>query len=106
MLIDMIHDNHGEPPFKTRYRDPAVLRKLGYEAIVIPDALAAIPGAREEGSEGNPALRQAVELEGMIEARVRAAVAEGMQVFFYGDALLLPRAVVGRRPEKYLCDDN
>lgn len=48
MLIDMIHDNHGELPFKTRYRDPGVLRSLGYEAIVIPDALAAIPAAYQD----------------------------------------------------------
>ena len=42
MLIDMIHDNHGEPLFKTRYRDPRVLAAMGYQAIVIPDALAAL----------------------------------------------------------------
>ncbi len=48
----MIHDNHGEPPFKTRYRDPALLRDLGYEAIVIPDALAALPAAWRDFAAG------------------------------------------------------
>jgi hypothetical protein len=107
MLIDMIHDNHGEPPFKTRYRDPAVLRAYGYEAIVIPDALAAIPGARDEAAtSGSPPPRQPVELEATVDARVRAALAQGMQVFFYGDALLLPRKIVSRQPEQYFCDDG
>ena len=49
MLIDMIHDNHGEPAFRTRYRDPGVLKGMGYEAMVIPDALAHIPAAYPAG---------------------------------------------------------
>jgi len=33
MLIDMIQDHHGEPGLKTRYHDPALLRKMGYERL-------------------------------------------------------------------------
>ncbi len=50
MLINMIHDNYGEPRFKTLYRDPQVLSGYGYEAIVIPEALGAIPAAYEAGA--------------------------------------------------------
>src|SRR6187399_942163 len=115
MLIDMIHDNHGEPPFKTRYRDAAVLRILGYEAIVIPDALAAVPGAydasdrgigRREGEPGNATQRKPWDLEAAIDTQLKSAVEQGMQVYFYGDAFLLPLNAVSKRPADFYCDDN
>jgi hypothetical protein len=110
MLLDMIHDNHGEPPFRTRYRDPALLASRGYEAIVIPDALTALPGAYvERGSHEKPAgaqSRHPHELEQAIDNQVKAAVAAGMKIFFYGDALLLPLAWVSRHPSRYYCDDG
>jgi hypothetical protein len=109
MLIDMIHENPGEPELRTRYRDPAILKGMGYEAIVIPGALTALPGARE-GMETVPAsawgaARKPAELEAAIEGQVKAALGLGMKVFFYGDALLLPRHLVEGRPE-WLCEDG
>ena len=115
MLIDMIHDNHGEPPFKTRYRDPAVLRQLGYEAIVIPDALAAVPGAydpaqrgigRRENEPGSATQRKPWDLEAAIDAQVKSAADQGMQVYFYADAFLLPLNVVSKHPNDFYCDDS
>ena len=88
MLINMIHDNHGEPPFKTRYREPAALRAMGYEAVVIPDALAAIPGAFvDPGNEtvaraASVTPRKPQELADAIDAQVAAAAAAGMAVYF------------------------
>lgn len=112
MLIDMIHDNHGEPPFKTRFRDPALLGRYGYQALVIPDALAALPSAYFDGAAESAAspttsnARRPAELEAAIDLRVQDAVAAGLQVFFYGDALLLPRSVVHKRPAAFVCDDH
>jgi hypothetical protein len=112
MLINMIHDNHGEPPFKTRYREPAALRAMGYEAVVIPDALAAIPGAFvDPGNEtvaraASVTPRKPQELADAIDAQVAAAAAAGMAVYFYGDALLLPLTVVDKRPGDFLCEDG
>src|SRR6476620_7426269 len=99
MLINMIHDNHGEPRFKTRYRDPQVLAAYGYQAIVIPEALGAIPaayepGARVVGSKSAPTSLKPEELEAQIDEQVQSALAVGMEVFFYDEALLLPRSVV------------
>jgi hypothetical protein len=112
MLINMIHDNHGELPFKTRFRDPAVLGGMGYEAIVIPDALSAIPAAYSEaptaGAEVAPGVMNLLtpaDVEKEIDGQVKAAVAAGMKVFFYADALLLPAHVVKKHPEQFLCDD-
>lgn len=115
MLINMIHDNHGEPPFKTRYRDAGLLRQLGYEAIVIPDALAAVPGAydaaergigRRENEPGSATQRKPWELAAAIEAEVKAATEQGMRVYFYGDAFLLPLNVVSKRPADFYCEDH
>ena len=54
MLIDMIHDLHAEPGLRTRSHDPALLRAMGYEAIVIPGALAALsapPASRDQSPD-------------------------------------------------------
>lgn len=106
MLIDMIHDNHGEPPFKTRYRDPRVLRPYGYQAIVIPDALAALPSLQRAGNPGLPGRYHSLaEMEAAIDRQAQLAHEGSMRVFFYGDALLLPRAIVEASPKDYLCDE-
>jgi hypothetical protein len=34
ILLDMVHNNPGEPPFVTHYNDPAFLKQLGYPAKV------------------------------------------------------------------------
>ncbi len=108
MLIDMIHDNHGEPAYKTRYRDPNVLKAYGYEAVVIPDALVATPWAHRGGATvaGPTTYTSIAEMESSVDRRTKAAVDAGMKVFFYGDAFLIPRHVVQSAPQEYLCDDG
>jgi hypothetical protein len=111
MLVNMIHDNHGEPPFKTRYRDPRTLAAYGYQAIVIPEALAAIPSAYEQSNfkhaptQNVPHPLKPQDIEKTIDAQVKAAADANVQVFFYADALLLPRSIVMRRQAEFLCDD-
>ncbi len=34
VLLDMVHNNPGEPPFVTHYNDPAFLKQLGYQTKV------------------------------------------------------------------------
>jgi len=108
----MIQDHHGEPGLKTRYRDPALLRALGYEAIVIPGALLAIPGARDEHTVAPAApavswraIRKPAEVEASIDAHAALALAQGLKVFFHGDAILLPRHLAARHPE-WQCEDG
>jgi len=115
MLIAMIHDLHGEPGRKTRFGDPALLRAIGYDAIVIPGAqtaLAAPAGARDQppitpgpSSASWPGAHAPADREAAIDALVAAARAQGMSVFFHGDALLLPRHLVMGHPE-WLCEDG
>ncbi|HVX84009.1 MAG TPA: hypothetical protein VH253_04260 [Phycisphaerae bacterium] len=106
MLIDMIHDNHGEPPFKTRYRAAAVLRGYHYQAIVLPEAFAALPAADDGSLAGHPVKAPGQDLEASIGERIAEATADNMAVFFYADALLLPRSQVGKRPGDFLCEDG
>lgn len=108
MLIDMIHDNHGEPAFKTRYRDPSVLKAYGYEAVVIPDALVVTPWAHRTGASvaGPTTYTSIAEMEASVDRRIKTATDAGMKVFLYGDAFLIPRHVVQASPKDYLCDDG
>ncbi len=106
MLVDMVHDNHGEPAFKTRFRNAPLLKSYGYGGVVIPDALAAVPGARR-GVVTNGALpNAAAHLHAAIDARVQEALAGGLQVYFYSDALMLPAPLVRANPENYQCTDH
>ncbi|MGN6369791.1 MAG: hypothetical protein ACTHN5_16145 [Phycisphaerae bacterium] len=108
MLIDMIHDNHGEPAFRTRYREAGVLKGMGYEGIVIPEGMAYMPAAYGEG-ERKPGVVGGVDpgvVEGEIDGRVKGALGLGMKVYFYGDAWLLPRHIVEREPGAFYCEDG
>lgn len=105
MLIDMIHDNHGEPLFKTRFREPAALAAYGYNAIAIPDALAALPSTfpPPDPAAAGTGTRLA-DLTEAIDRRVAKAAEHNLQVYFYADAFLLPRTVVEANPAAFYCD--
>ncbi len=89
---------------------------MGYQAIVIPDALAAIPAAYAPTaalavrggitSPGAMNIRKPTDIEASIDDQLQLASAAGMQAFFYADALLLPHTLVQREPAAFLCDDN
>lgn len=90
-----ILDNPGDPPAETRYRDPLVLRQLGYTDLVIypttglsglfqPDTIASGDNRRWVG-----------ELFDSVEQTVDRARAAGMDVWLTYDAPSLARELVG-----------
>src|SRR5436305_9035997 len=97
MLIDMVYDNPVEPPVKTRYRDPKYLGAMGYQAIVIPQALSALMHRSQQHKGEHTASapeRPRSSMLDSIDQRVGAALGLQMSVFFYSDAMFLPRALV------------
>jgi hypothetical protein len=104
MLVDLIQDNPGEPPFKTRFRDPLLLHAYGYDALAISDALLALPGyAPVPGPGEGPS---GVDYVADIDRRIAAAHEAGLKVFLCADALILPRARVLEAPDQFLCQDS
>lgn len=99
-LMDLVHDNPGEPPFVSAFNDPAALRRMGYDAKcfqLFDSALLGLtwerfdPAIFPPGSEGRLwAERKAEDLG----ARYRRVKDAGLQVFCMADLILLPRRLV------------
>jgi hypothetical protein len=108
-ILDMVHDNPGEPPQATAFRDPRRLREWGYSGQVI-----------EEGAEscqtfgvlapdvfaGDNDARKWIDAhaENLAE-KARLAHVAGVKAYAWFQLLVLPRAVVSRYRED-ICDSE
>lgn len=95
ITLATILDNPGEPPAETRYRDPAELRALGYEAVVIYQTTG-LSGLLGADSLGSADMRRWVgELYERVEQAVDRARAAGLSVWLTYDALSMADELVG-----------
>ena len=96
-FIDMVHHNPGEPPFDTKFTDPASIRSHGFNGqafkhintVVTLDAVA--PGVfpqTDAEREWLSAFTTAQELE------IHKAKAAGLNVFCHIDLFVLPKRIV------------
>jgi hypothetical protein len=111
MLIDMILPDASKPELQTRYRDPAVLHALGYEAIVIPNALAALAGAAAPSNvdplsvaTSRRGLGAPEEVGAAIDAQISVALRLGMKVFLHVEPTLPPH--LAEQHADMLCEDH
>lgn len=100
VLLDMVFHNPGEPPFDSRYNDPAVSRSLGYTGKIFALFEAAQFGI--DWSSLDPALippgcperawidAKAAELDRLFDATKAA----GLEVYCHTDMVVLPRRLV------------
>lgn len=89
-----ILDNPGEPLAETRYRDPAVLRDLGYNGVVLYETTG-LSGVAGVERIGDSEMRQWVASQfDLVRARIDAAHRADLSVFFAYDALSLARTTV------------
>ncbi|MEM6505987.1 MAG: hypothetical protein AAF711_11125 [Planctomycetota bacterium] len=95
--------NPGEPEITSQYKDPKVLRDLGYNGLVLysttglsgvssPDEIANRELGRWVGQQLDEAAR-----------RVEEAVAVGLDVYLSYDMLVLPKAYVTSHEEELCC---
>lgn len=97
-MLNMVHDNPGEPPFVTRYHDPAFLKDKGYTGQVprtfLPCTVtyaAIAPGLMPPGSAQRRKVEAYAATLDLLFARAKAA---GMPVYPFTDLLVLPKALV------------
>ena len=103
MLLDMVHHNPGEPPFDTRYTDPAFLRELGYTGQVLKHLNACVPlGPFPETDAEAAWLRDA---QAARDAEIAAARSADCRIYYHVDLFVLPGAVIRARREE-LCDEQ
>lgn len=96
-LLDMVHHNPGEPPFATRFSDPAHLRDYGFNGQVFKHincvATYAATGV-DCFPAGTPESAWLAAFTPGIEREIARAKAHGLQVFFHLDLFVLPRRLV------------
>ncbi|MFW6060779.1 MAG: hypothetical protein ACODAQ_11400, partial [Phycisphaeraceae bacterium] len=99
-------ENPGEPPIETRYRDPHVLREMGYNGLAIYEttALAGVESAEVvSDSELRRWLGTRIE---HVERAIETASAAGLEVHLFYDVLVLPEDVVRQHGQSVTCRGN
>ncbi len=103
LKLATILDNPGEPLAETRYRDPAALRGLGYNALALYETVG-LSGLESPDAVANPEMRRWVaQQEELIRARIAQARSGGLDVYLVYDVLTLARDTVSRHVGAYAC---
>lgn len=107
IIIDMVHNNPGEPPFDTHYNDPAVSKRAGYNGKVFELFEAAQFGI-DWSSVDQDLFPAGTEERKWIDAKAAeldrlytATKAAGLELYCHTDMVILPRKLV----EKYQLTD-
>ncbi|MEZ6191595.1 MAG: hypothetical protein R3C45_09935 [Phycisphaerales bacterium] len=96
-------ENPGEPEVQTRYQDPAELKALGYNGLVIYESTA-LSGVKNLDSITSDELRRWVGARAdHISQTIHHAQAAGLSVYLSYDALVLPTHEVDRNVTGLCC---
>ena len=103
LILATILDNPGEPIAETRYRDPAELRRLGYNGLVLFETTA-LSGVERPDSVGTGEVRRwvAQHFETVCK-RIEEARAASLSVYLAYDVLSLPAEVVDEEGAVLTC---
>lgn len=110
-LLDMVHNNPGEPLTQTAYNDPVFLKQQGYNGQVINDftfAHAAItfdslnPDIFPRGSKERAWVLQAAD---RVRANIKRAHAAGEKCYYFTDIIVLPKRLVELYHDE-ICDEK
>ncbi len=99
-ILDMVHNNPGEPLTVTAFNNPVYLQQKGYNGQVMNDftfAHAAItfdklnPQIFPQGSKEREWVMQAAD---RVRKNIKAAHAAGIKVYYFTDIIVLPKKLV------------
>lgn len=94
----MVHHNPGEPPFVTKFNDPAVLKSWGYNGQVIKTfpQTALTYGAfdPELVPPGSPQRAWCDKTGAAVDKKIAEAKAAGLAVFNFTDVLVVPESLL------------
>lgn len=96
-LLDMVHHNPGEPPFRSRFLDPAHLVDYGFNGQVFKHINCIATFEKLDVDVFPMGSEERAWLDGFtpgIEAEIAAAKAEGLKVFYHIDLFVLPKRLV------------
>jgi len=105
-ILDMVHHNPGEPPFQTRFLNPAHLADYGFNGQVFKHincvATFAATGV-DCFPAGSPERAWLKKFTPGIEREIAAAKARGLKVFYHIDLFVLPKRLVEHFKDE-ICD--
>ncbi|MEM9415992.1 MAG: hypothetical protein AAGA29_11030 [Planctomycetota bacterium] len=95
--------NPGEPPTTSRYNDPAALKAMGYNGLVLY-ATTALSGVSQFNDINDRELRGWVQkATDQTQRDIAKAREAGLDTYLFYDVLALPSDTVERRPDAYCC---
>lgn len=97
LLLDMVHHNPGEPPFQSRFLDPAHLASYGFNGQVFKHLNCVITYAAtgvDVFPADSPERAWLDEFTPGIVREIAAAKAQGLRVFYHLDLFVLPKRLV------------
>jgi hypothetical protein len=106
LLLDMVHHNPGEPPFQTRFLDPAHLADYGFNGQVFKHLNCVITYAAtgvDVFPAGSPEREWLDAFTPGIVREIAAAKAQGLKVFYHLDLFVLPKRLVEHFRDE-ICD--
>ena len=96
-ILDMVHHNPGEPPFQTRFLDPAHLANYGFNGQVFKH-INCVATFAASGVDcfpaGSPARAWLEKITPAIEREIAAAKKQGLKVYYHVDLFVLPKRLV------------
>jgi hypothetical protein len=107
-VLDMVHDNPGEAPFETSFRDPKVLKEFGYNGQVFKYWNCAADFHDFDPRLFRPGDRDLVWMAGLREKLAEQfgkAKRAGLKVYCHIDLFVLPVKLV-QKYQGSLCDEN
>ncbi|MBU2997974.1 hypothetical protein KO500_16145 [Cellulophaga baltica] len=108
LILDMVHHNPGEAPYKTKYNDPAVIKEMGYNGKVYflfeSPALAINWESVDKDilPKGTEDRKWVDEKAAQIKKMHAACKAEDMAIYAMSDLVLFPKRLI----EKYKIEDT
>jgi hypothetical protein len=106
LLLDMVHHNPGEPPFQSRFLDPAHLAAYGFNGQVFKHLNCVITYAAtglDVFPSGSPDREWLDSFTSGIVNEIAAAKARGLKVFYHLDLFVLPKRLVEHYRDE-ICD--
>ena len=110
-ILDMVHNNPGEPLTETVFNNPNYLKEKGYNGQVMNDfsfAHAAItfdklnPQIFPQGSKEREWIMNAAD---RVRKNIKAAHAAGIKIYYFTDLIVLPKKLVELYHDE-ICDKN
>lgn len=99
LFIDMVHDNPGEPPFETRYRNPQELARLGLNGQVSKHIHTAVPFDFLDEPLFSGGSEERLWFDAQIQKyrqEISQARDAGLEMYYHIDLFLFPKKLVER----------